>query len=383
MSRHTAPTGDAAPPAATGNAAPPPATPPPATPTRAPNAVNFGYPSLSSQRPRWSWHVSRRAVLVVVALLSLTLAGVLLSIATGTYALSLGEVASGLLGTGDPGTVLVVREWRLPRALLAALFGVALGMSGAIFQSLTRNPLGSPDIIGFASGSYTGALIVMLVTGGGYFAIAAGALGGGILTAFVVFALAYRRGVQGFRLIIVGIGVSAMLAALNTYLMLASTESEQLTAAVWGSGSLNGLTVETLAPALLVFAILLIPTLLLSPALRVLELGDDAAGSLGARPNAVRLAAIVTGVALVALVTASAGPIAFIALVAPQIARRLTRSSGVGILAAGATGALLLVVSDFLGQRLFAPMQLPVGIITVSVGGLYFVWLLVRETRRR
>lgn len=346
-------------------------------------SVDFGYPTLSSQRPRLSWHVSRRSVLVVTILSALTIAAILLSIATGTYTLSLRDVLAGLAGTADEGTVLVVREWRLPRALLAALFGAALGMSGAVFQSLTRNPLGSPDIIGFASGSYTGALMVMLVTGGGYFAVAAGALGGGIITAFIVFALAYRRGVQGFRLIIVGIGVSAMLAAFNTFLMLKSTESEQLTAAVWGSGSLNGLTVATLCPALIVFAVLLVPTLLLSPALRVLELGDDAAGSLGSRPNAVRLAAIVLGVALVALVTASAGPIAFIALVAPQIARRLTRAAGVGIIAAGATGALLLVVSDFIGQRLFAPMQLPVGIITVSVGGLYFVWLLVRETRRR
>lgn len=352
-------------------------------PRSTPRSVAFGYPAFSRQGTRLSWHASRRAVLVVVALLALTIAGVLLSIATGTYSLSPTEVVAGLTGTGDPGTVLVVREWRLPRALLAALFGVALGMSGAIFQSLTRNPLGSPDIIGFASGSYTGALVVMLVTGGGYFAIASGALAGGIITAFIVFALAYRRGVQGFRLIIVGIGVSAMLAALNTFLMLKSTESEQLTAAVWGSGSLNGLTVATLGPAMIVFAVLLVPALLLSPALRVLELGDDAAGSLGSRPNAVRLAAIVTGVALVALVTASAGPVAFIALVAPQIARRLTRSAGVGVVAAGATGALLLVVSDFIGQRLFAPMQLPVGIITVSVGGLYFVWLLIRETRRR
>ena len=228
-------------------------------------SVDFGYPTLSSQRPRLSWHVSRRSVLVVTILSALTIAAILLSIATGTYTLSLRDVLAGLAGTADEGTVLVVREWRLPRALLAALFGAALGMSGAVFQSLTRNPLGSPDIIGFASGSYTGALMVMLVTGGGYFAVAAGALGGGIITAFIVFALAYRRGVQGFRLIIVGIGVSAMLAAFNTFLMLKSTESEQLTAAVWGSGSLNGLTVATLCPALIVFAVLLVPTLLLSP----------------------------------------------------------------------------------------------------------------------
>lgn len=335
------------------------------------------------QHPRVSLHASRRAITVVGVVAALTLAMVTVSVATGTYTLSLAEVFGGLLGTADEGTVLVVREWRLPRALLAAMFGIALGMSGAIFQSLTRNPLGSPDVIGFASGSYTGALVVMLVTGGGYFAVAGGALAGGIITAFIVFALSYRRGVQGFRLIIVGIGVSAMLAAVNTYLMLKASTGEQLTAAVWGSGSLNGLTIATLGPAAIVFLALLIPALAFSPALRVLELGDDAAGSLGARPDTVRLAAILIGVALVALVTASAGPIAFIALVAPQIARRLTRSAGVGVVAAGATGALLLVVSDFIGQRLFAPMQLPVGIITVSVGGLYFVWLLVRETRRR
>ncbi|RKQ95055.1 iron complex transport system permease protein [Mycolicibacterium mucogenicum 261Sha1.1M5] len=345
--------------------------------------VHFGYAALSVQRPGLSWRAARRSVIVVVVLAALTAAVIVASVATGTYTLTLEEVLGGVLGTADEGTVLVVREWRLPRALLAALFGVALGMSGAIFQSLTRNPLGSPDVIGFASGSYTGALVVLLVTGGGYFAVATGALVGGIVTAFVVFALAYRRGVQGFRLIIVGIGVSAMLAAVNTYLMLRASTGEQLTAAVWGSGSLNGLTVATLAPAAAVFLALLIPAIALSPALRVLELGDDAAGSLGSRPDWVRLAAILIGVALVALVTASAGPIAFIALVAPQIARRLTRAAGVGVVAAGATGALLLVVSDFIGQRLFAPMQLPVGIVTVSVGGLYFVWLLVRETRRR
>jgi len=345
--------------------------------------VDFGYRTLAVQRRGWSGIASLRAALVTLALAAATVIGVVVSISTGTYDIPLDEVVGGLLGTADGGTVLVVREWRMPRALLATLLGVALGMSGAIFQSLTRNPLGSPDVIGFSSGSYTGALIVILVTGGGYYAVAAGALVGGVVTALVVFVLAYRRGVQGFRLIIVGIGVSALLAASNTYLMLRATVEEQLTAGVWGSGSLNGLSIAELVPVALVMLVLVPAVLTLSPALRVLELGDDAAGSLGSRPTSIRLAAIVLGVALVALVTAAAGPIAFIALVAPQIARRLTRSAGVGLIAAGVTGALLLVISDFLAQRLFAPLQLPVGIVTVSVGGVYFVWLLVRETRRR
>lgn len=349
----------------------------------APVAVEFGYRRVELQRPRWSGAASLRAILVTFGLAIATVAGIILSVSTGTYDIPIDEVIGGLLGTADDGTILVVREWRMPRALLAALFGIALGLSGTIFQSLTRNPLGSPDIIGFSSGSYTGALIVLLLTGGGYYAVAIGALAGGIVTALVVFVLAYRRGVQGFRLIIVGIGVSALLAALNTYLMLKASPEEQLTAGVWGSGSLNGLSVDQLIPAALVLAVLVPSVLALSPSLRVLELGDDAAGSLGSRPTGIRLAAIVLGVALIALVTAAAGPIAFIALVAPQIARRLTRSAGVGFVAAGTTGALLLVLSDFLAQRLFAPLQLPVGIVTVSVGGLYFVWLLIRETRHR
>ncbi|SJN10853.1 ABC-type Fe3+-siderophore transport system, permease 2 component [Leucobacter sp. 7(1)] len=345
--------------------------------------VDFGSRQVTAQRKLWSFTVSLRGVVVTAVLAALTCAVMIISIGSGSTDIPLSEVLGGLLGTADDGTILVVREWRLPRALLAGLFGLALGMSGAIFQSLTRNPLGSPDIIGFSAGSYSGALVVLLITGGGYFAVALGALTGGILTAFVVFVLAYRRGVQGFRLIIVGIGVSAMLSAFNTYLMLKAAPGEQLTAAVWGSGSLNGLTIETLLPVLVVLAVLLVPALALAPALRVLELGDDAAGSLGSRPTTARLAAILVGVALTALVTASAGPIAFIALVAPQIARRLTRSAGVGLIAAGMTGALLLVVSDCLAQRVFAPLQLPVGIVTVSIGGLYFIWLLVRETRRR
>lgn len=345
--------------------------------------VDFGRPMWTAQRRGWSWTVSLRAVAVVLVLTALTIAALVLSISTGTYDLPVRDVIAGLLGTADSGTVLVVREWRMPRALLAALFGLALGMSGAIFQSITRNPLGSPDIIGFSSGSYTGALIVLLVTGGGYYAVAAGALAGGIVTALAVFLLAYRGGVQGFRLIIVGIGVSALLASVNTYLMLKATPEQQLTAGVWGSGSLNGLTIDTLAPVLVVLAVLVPTALALSPGLRVVEVGDDAAGSLGARPTRIRLITVVVGVALVALVTAAAGPIAFIALVAPQIGRRLTRSAGVGMVAAGVTGALLLVCSDFIAQRMFAPLQLPVGIVTVSVGGLYFVWLLIRETRRR
>lgn len=351
---------------------------PPALPT-----VDFGHPTWTLRTPWWSWRLAVRSVIVTVVVGLLALALILLSLTSGTSPVPVGDVVAALLGNDDRGTNLIVLEWRLPRALLAALFGVALAMSGAIFQSITRNPLGSPDIIGFSAGSYSGALLVILVTGGGYWAVAGGALIGGIVTAIAVFLLAYRRGVQGFRLIIVGIGVSALLGSVNTYLMLRSSQEEMMRAGVWGAGSLNGLSTTTLWPVLIVLAVLIPLSLALSPALRMLELGDDAAAAAGLPPNRVRLAAMVLGVALIALVTAAAGPIAFIALVAPQIARRLTRSGDLALLPTAVIGAVLLTASDFLAQRLFAPVQLPVGILTVSVGGLYFVWLLVREGRRR
>ncbi|MGW6461632.1 FecCD family ABC transporter permease, partial [Streptomyces sp. NPDC055078] len=334
-------------------------------------SVDFGRPVLVSRGPRWSLRLDVRTVVVCAVFLVLTAGTVLASLAYGTYEIPLGEVIRTLTGGGESGTRKIVIEWRLPRALLAVLFGAALAVSGAIFQSVSRNPLGSPDIIGFSSGSYTGALIVMLLTGGGYYQVAAGSLAGGTATALLVFVLAYRGGTRAFQLIIVGIAISAMLGAFNTWLVLRTDIEEAMLAAVWGSGSLNSLGYEQLWPVLGILAVLVPLTLAIGPAMRQLELGDDAAAGLGVRTNAVRLTLVVLGVALTALVTAAAGPIAFVSLAAPQIARRVTRSSSVALLPSAVLGGFLLVLADLAGQRLFAPVQLPVGIVTVSTGGLY------------
>jgi iron complex transport system permease protein len=277
---------------------------------------------------------------------------------------------------------MVVVEWRLPRTALALLLGAALGISGAIFQSLTRNPLGSPDIIGFDAGSYTGALIVITLFGGGYLVIAGGALLGGLLTALLVYLLAYRRGVHGFRLIIVGIGVSAMLTSLNTWMLLRAKLEVAMAAAIWGAGSLNGMTLERLGYSGIILAILVPLALSMSRPMRQLELGDDAARAMGVNAERSRIGLLVLGVALTATATATAGPIGFISLAAPQLARRMTGSAGVAMVPAAAVGALLLVCADFIAQRAFAPTQLPVGLVTVSLGGVYLVWLLLREARR-
>lgn len=329
---------------------------------------------------RLSRRLDGRAMLVVSLLLFFAFGFACLSVLTGYYPVAPSQVATAFFRPEADVIRMIVVEWRLPRVGLAFLLGGALGLSGAIFQSLTRNPLGSPDIIGFTAGSYSGALVAILVLSGGYYETAAGALIGGILTALSIYLLAYRRGVQGFRLIIVGIGISAMLSALNAWMIREADLQVAMSAAIWGAGSLNGLGIEQLLPVILVLALIVPPTLLLSRPLRQLEMGDDAARATGVNAIGVRLMLMVLGVALTATVTAAAGPIAFIALVAPQIARRLTRSAGVALLPSALMGALLLVSADWAAQHAFA-IQLPVGVMTVSIGGLYFLWLLVREGR--
>jgi len=334
----------------------------------------------------WNGAVSARINLrVLIISITVVVSAVLIALitlASGEFQISLADVALALIGQGDAKTHMVVVEWRLPRTALALIMGAALGMSGAIFQSITRNPLGSPDVIGFDSGAYAGALVVIILLHGSFYGVAAGALIGGILSAIIVYALAWRGGVQGFRLIVVGIGVSAMLSAVNSYLMIKADLKIAMAAAVWGAGSLNGMTLERLAQVAVVLAIVVPLALLLGRPLRQLELGDDAARSLGVNAERTRLAMTVLGVALSAIVTAAAGPITFVALAAPQIARRLCGTAGVALLPSAATGALLLTAADYLAQRAFAPSQLPVGIVTVCIGGLYFAWLLIREARR-
>lgn len=330
---------------------------------------------------RVSFRLDGRSLILALLLLALAAFIMVASLLTGKYPITLPDALGALAGQGDDMVRMIVVEWRLPRVTLAFLLGGALGMSGAIFQSLTRNPLGSPDIIGFSAGASTGALVVMLLLSGGYYATTAGALTGGILTATAVYLLAWRRGVQGFRLIIVGIGVAAMLAAFNAWIIREADIQVAMSAAIWGAGSLNGLGFVQLLPVSIVLCIVVPLTLLLSRPMRQLEMGDDVARASGVNAGRTRLLLMISGVALTAIVTAAAGQISFIALAAPQIARRLTRSAGVALMPSALTGGVSLLAADWAAQHAFG-VQLPVGVMTVSIGGLYFIWLLMREGRK-
>ena len=347
-----------------------------------PGEIDFGRRVRIWGRGGFWLRIDVRTTLVCIALAAVCIALGLLALVNGEYPLTLPQVWHALTSGEQDFTRTVVVEWRMPRALAAITFGAALGVSGAVFQSLTRNPLASPDILGFSAGAYTGALIVILVFGGNYLDVAGGALIGGVATAALVYLLAFKRGVQGFRLIVAGIAVSAMLSSLNTWLSLTADLEAALVAAVWGAGSLNGMTWQQTGVGSALIAVLLVATLLLSRPLRQLELGDDAAKALGVRVEPTRLLLMLLSVGLIAVVTAAAGPIAFVALAAPQIARRVTRSPGVSLAASALMGGALLSASDFIALHAL-PAMLPVGTVTVVVGGGYLVWLLVHEARKR
>jgi iron complex transport system permease protein len=320
---------------------------------------------------------------VCLVLLVVALAIGVVALTTGDYPLTVAQVLQALVGGTDGPVQMVVVEWRLPRALMALVLGAALGASGAIFQSLTRNPLGSPDIIGLNTGAYTGVVFVITVGGTGYLAYAAGAVIGGIGAAALVYLLAFRGGVRGFRLIIVGIAVSAMLSSVNTWFSVKADLDEALRAAVWGAGSLNGIEWPPVVIAVAAAALLALALPAAGRRMRELELGDETAAMHGVPVEQSRLLLMGLGVGFTAVVTAATGPVAFVALAAPQIARRLRgRPGSADLLGAALVGGVLLSGADLIAQHAIPDTPLPVGAVTVLLGGAYLVWLLLREQRR-
>ncbi|MFC0672583.1 FecCD family ABC transporter permease [Brachybacterium hainanense] len=323
-----------------------------------------------------------RRLLVSAAMLALALGLLTLSLSLGDRVIPPERLLGAFLPDAPRMDRLVVTQWRAPRAVAALVFGACLGASGAVFQSLTDNPLGSPDVIGLNTGSFSGVLVVMLLGGTGVGVLAGGAVAGGLLTAAVVYVLAYRGGLQGFRLIIVGIAVSAVLTSANTWFSVKSSLDVSLRAAVWGAGSLTPVRWDSLGMVAAAAAVLFAAMPLLARWMRALELGDEAATMLGARVERAKILLVIVGVALTAIVTAAAGPIAFVSLAAPQIARRLRRTGSFDPAGSALAGMVLLAAADAVAVHAIPGAVLPVGSITVCIGGLYLVWLLLREGRR-
>lgn len=325
--------------------------------------------------------VSPRLVTTTVVLLVAVVALGIAAMTLGTLRLSFGEVAAATFGTsGNPQYDRIVQNLRLPRVVTAIFAGAALGVSGAIFQSVSRNALGSPDVIGFTTGAATGAVMQIVVFQGDSLRVASGAVAGGLLTAGVVYLLARKGGVTGgYRLILVGIGVSAVLAALNDLLLVVGDLDQAITANLWRSGSLDART-WTHALPVAVGTLVLVPLVVpLARRASLMEMGDDVAQQLGVRVERTRVLLMLAAVALAGLATAAAGPIAFIALAAPQLVVRLTRWRTMPVLSAAAMGACLLVLADVVTRLLPITAAVPIGRMTGIIGGLYLIWLLTRS----
>ncbi|MEB7504322.1 FecCD family ABC transporter permease [Arthrobacter koreensis] len=299
---------------------------------------------------------------------------------TGTITLAFGDVLAAVFGQGENRSVKVVQKIRLPRTVTALGVGACLGAAGATFQSISRNALGSPDIIGFTTGAATGAVAQIVLFDAGPAATALAAVAGGLLAAGIVYLLSLSGGVTGgYRLILIGIGIGAMLTAVNTILLAKGDSDLAAEAHLWLAGSLSARNWGHVVPVLIAVVLLLPVLLAQSRNLNQMEMGDDAARALGIHTERTRIWTMAAAVGLTAVATAAAGPIVFVALAAPQLASRLTRSPGVHVGTGALMGAVLVAGSDLISQHLPIQAAVPIGLMTGLVGGVYLLWLLTRS----
>lgn len=326
--------------------------------------------------------VRRRAVVVGTVLVALTSLVAVVATARGDYPLPPADVLGVLLGGGDDGERFVVLGLRLPRVATGVLVGLALGIAGALTQSVSRNPLASPDVLGVTAGASAAAVAVLVLapTVGTAVGVPAAALAGGLAAGLAVYVLAWRSGLDGFRLVLVGVGVNAFATSLVTWLLVLGDRTEAAQATVWLNGSLNASGWQDV-PALL--AVLGVALLLVGPAafaLRALSLGDESAVGLGVRVETTRTVLLLVAVVLASVAAAAAGPVPFVALAAPQIALRLTGAATPPLVVAGLVGACLLTASDLLARSVLT-IPLPVGIVTGVLGAPYLLYLIRSRAR--
>lgn len=317
-----------------------------------------------------------RVLLVGLVLVVVTLIPFCYGMTIGSFPISFFGVVKAVFGAGDQGVVYIVQDLRLPRALAGLLAGLAFGMAGAIFQTVTRNPLASPDIVGVNAGA--AALVVAGITfgfGTGTVLGVIGGLGAGLL----VYVLSWRRGTTGYRFILVGVGVAAMCTSITDFLMTKAQIFEAQRAMGWLVGSLNDRDWSQVQPLAIALLTLTPVAIALGPAMRQLQLGDDVAKGLGTPVRAAHLALLVTGVGLATFATAAAGPVLFVALVAPQIAQRLAGMPSPPLIVSGLTGSAVILAADVATRNILPSAQLPVGVVTGALGAPVLLWLLTRR----
>lgn len=328
-----------------------------------------------------------RVVLVTLLLMAAAFFLFCLSIAVGDFPVGLPKVIATLFGGGERVDNFVIMDLRMPRALAGLVVGIALGVSGALTQSIARNPLASPDVLGITSGASAVAVFLVTVSGGAAAAVTSSvglsgaALAGGLATGLLVYFMAWRRGVDGFRLILIGISVSAVMQAITTWLLVTADIKDVARAQAWLVGSLDNRSWDDVSVALWGTLALMAVVVGAAFQFKPLHFGDDVAAGLGVRHARVRAVLLLCAVLLAGFAVSAAGPVPFVAMVTPQVAMRLTKHPTPPLVASATVGALLLIGSDLVA-RTALPITLPVGVVTAAIGGPFLIHLLVRANRR-
>lgn len=322
----------------------------------------------------------------IVLLMVLTMLAVIISTGIGDMQIAPWKVVSVFFGGGSSIDQLVVTSFRLPRILIALLAGMALAVAGGILQGMIRNPLASPDIIGVTGGA--GAAVVAFLT---IFSnkdntllvsikwLPVAAFIGAAIIAFLVYFLAWKKGVSPVRLVLIGIGISALTQACTTLLMIMGPIYRASQANIWITGTVNGSDwqdVWILLPWSIIFIFL---SFMITRQLNIQELGEEVATSAGANVQRQRFILLLMSTALVGGAVAFAGGIGFVGLMAPHMARRLVGSSfGALLPVAALIGGLLVMLADLIGRTLFLPLEVPAGVFTAAIGAPYFIYLLFK-----
>ncbi|XAW61279.1 iron ABC transporter permease [Halomonas sp. Bachu 37] len=341
-----------------------------------------GYWRLGWRRRGQAYSVllEQRAVMVGGGLMLALLAAGLAYLSLGSTLLAPSEAVLALFGRGEMMATFMVQELRLPRLTAACLTGAAFALAGILMQTLARNRLATPGIIGIDNGA-TAFAVASIVGMGVSIAPPAMALAGATTAAVLTFGLAAGSGTHGYRFIVAGIGVGAVFGAI-TQLLLARVAIDAANAAYpWTVGTLNARASGAMQLLTVGLTLGVIAALALARSLALLRFKDATASGLGIVVKVRRFQVLMLSVVLTALAVAVAGPVGMVGLIGPEIARALSSSRGVPVISSALAGALVMVLADLAGRTLLAPIEIPVGIVTAVLGGPWLLWILMRANR--